>query len=282
MRCKPIVQTVMLFTVALCFFCPEYAKCQNAFEIDLYKKIDSIISIGAIGAQQELYPNDAVQSVMTPAGWGGNGTYVFGGIGGAYPEVYKSNKADLIASIGACTGNPEKAVNVAAGLNMTDVHRFRDFSANFIVSRKLFKGSSISFGGLQLFANKKQSDAPGATFYLAFSHAVQTIRSKTRGCSKLSYTIGIGTGRFLRKSPKDIQAGKGKYGTAVFGALSYEIFQHVNLNAEWSGMNLGFSLGVRPFKNPLFFGVGVTNLTRYSADKPNMVFTIGYPLSLNR
>jgi hypothetical protein len=277
-----MLQTVMLFTVAGCFFCPGEAKSQNAFEAALYKKIDSIIAVEAVGAQQALYPNDAVQSLMTPTGWGGTGTYIFGGIGGAYPEVYKTNKADLITYVGACTGNPGKAVNVAAGINMTDVHRLRDFSANISVSRKLFKGSSISIGGAQLFANKKQSDAPGATFYLAFSHAVQTLQSKTRGCSKLSYTIGIGTGRFLRKSPKDIQTGKGKYGTAVFGTISYEIFQHVNLNAEWSGMNLGFSLGIRPFKNPLFFGVGITNLTRYSADKPNMVFSIGYPLSLSR
>jgi hypothetical protein len=288
MHCKPTVQKVLLCTFAVIFFCHQQAKAQTVFELALKKKLDSLFApmptpppAAVIPGRPELYPNDAMQAIMVPAGWGGYGTYVFGGISGEYPEVYK-NKADLGTAVGICTGNPVKLVNIAASVNMTDVHRFRDFSGNLIISRKLFAGSSISVGGLQLFADKTQSDAPGYTFFVAFSHAVQTIKSKTEGASKLSYTIGVGNGRFLYKSPKDIAAGKGKYGTAVFGSVSYEIFRHANLSAEWNGMNLGFSFGVRPFKSPLSFGVGVANLTSYSSNKPNMVFSIGYPLSLNR
>jgi hypothetical protein len=233
-------------------------------------------------AKPLLYPNDAMQSVMSPTGWGGYGTYIFGGIGGVYPEVYRQNKADLITSVGACTGNSLKAVNVAASLNMTDVHRFRNFSANFIISKSINSANSISAGALQMFANEQQSDAPGSTFYIAYSHAVQNILSRVPGCSKLSYTIGIGTGRFLYKSPKDVEAGRGKYGTAVFGNISYEIFAHTNMCLEWSGMNLGLSIGTRPFKSPLSIGIGVNNLTRYSADKANIVLSVGYPLSIKR
>ena len=285
------MQTVLCFTVCLCFICPKHAKSQTAFEKALTSKVDSLLAPVVKAPTQtepqkkprnELYPNDAMQTVMSPTGWGGFGTYLFGGLGGAYPEVYHSSKPDLITSAGACTGNPIKAVNFAASLNMTDVHRFRNFSGNFILSRMLFRGTSVSIGGLQLFANNNQSDAPGSTYYIAFSHAVQTLLSKTPGCSKLSYTIGIGSGRFLYKSPKDIAAGKGKYGTAVFGSISYELFRHVNVGAEWTGMNLGFSLGIRPFKNALSIGIGAANLTSYSSDKPNMVLSIGYPLSLNR
>jgi hypothetical protein len=255
---------------------------QNAFEYLLEKKLDSLAKAKAIYGSTELVPNDAMKSVMTPTGFGGFGTYVFGGFGGVYPAVY-TNKGDLVSSIGFCVGNSEKFVNFAASTNITKVTSFSDFSANFILSRKLFAGTSVSVGGLQLFAHSIQSDAPGSTFYFAFSHAMQGVKSKSPGYSGLSYTIGIGNGRFLLKSPYDILNGKGKYGTAVFGSISYEIFKRVNINAEWTGMNLGFSTGLRPFKSsPFSIGLGVSDLTRYSSDKPSMMFSVGYPLSLTR
>jgi hypothetical protein len=275
--------------ITLCFF-TQSAFSQNLFEKELKQKIDSFLApIPATPAQVtpqvgqgELNPSDAPAALLTPTGFGGYGTYIFGGIGGAYPEVYRNDKADLITSAGFCVGNPESAVNFAASLNMTDVHRFRDFSGNFILSRKLFAGASIAAGALQMFASHTQSDAPGSTFYMAISHAVQTIPSLTPGCSRLSYTIGLGNGRFYEKSPQDIANGKGKHGTAIFGSVSFEVIRHLSLNAEWTGMNLGFSTGLRPFKSPLSLGIGVANLTRYSSNKANMVFSVGFPLSLNR
>jgi len=188
----------------------------------------------------------------------------------------------LISFGGFCVGDPQKAVNVAFSINLADVHKFRDFSGNFEVSRQIFTGSSISVGGLQLFANSQQSDSPGATFYFAFSHAVQSLPSATDGSSKLTYTIGIGNGRFYDKSPLDINADKGAHGTAIFGSISYELIKRVNFNTEWSGTNLGCSLGIKPFESPLAIGVGVTNLTRYSSNKPNSSFMISYPLSVER
>jgi hypothetical protein len=275
--------------IALCL-CARSAFSQNSFEKELKQQVDSFLAPVPVVAAQEasqienrdLYPSDAPVALLTPTGFGGYGTYIFGGLGGAYPEVYRNNKADLIGSIGFCVGNPESAVNFASSLNLTDVHRFRDFSGNFILSRKLFAGTSISAGALQMFANDKQSDSPGSTFYMAISHAVQTIPSLTPGCSRLSYTIGLGSGRFYEKSPIDIANGKGTHGTAIFGSISFEAIRHVSINAEWTGMNLGFSAGLRPFKSPISFGIGVANLTRYSSDKANMVFSIGLPLSLNR
>jgi hypothetical protein len=274
------LKTVIVSIVIFSWIYPSSVHCQTAFENELLKKIDSLsISLEEL----ELYPNDAPQGIMIPSGWGGYGTYVFGSVGVSYPEVYHSSKADLIASGGFCIGNPEKFVNFAAGLNVTDVSEINNYSANFSISRKIFKGSSISVGGLQLFANPETSDASWPTFYIAFSHSIQTMPSKTPGGSKLTYTIGVGNGRFIKKSPKDIEAGRGKYGTAVFGGISYELLRRLNINAEWTGMNLGLSLGVRPFKNLfLSFGAGITDLTRYSSDKPSGVFFVGYPLSLKR
>jgi len=259
------------------------AFAQTTFEDAMNAKLNALAAVPDKQVKaQMLYPNDAPSGIMAPSGFGGSGTYLFGGIGSTYPELYKNDKADLIAFGGVSVGNPVKAVNVAAGLNMADVHRFQDFSANFTVSRQLSAASSITAGGLALFASKLQSDAPGATFYLAFSHAVQWAPSKTPGCSALSYTVGFGNGRFLHKSPYDVLNGKGKDATGVFGSVTYEIVRHVNVAAEWYGTNLGVSTGIRPFRNPLSIGFGVDNLTSYSGDKASMILTLGYPLTLRR
>lgn len=278
MHCRPIIKAIAFFAIVLFSIFSGAAFCQDAFEKALAKKVDSLLAPVKV---QQLFPDDALQTITTPSGFGGYGTYIFGNMGGVYPQVY-SKKADLIASGGFSVGDPVKAINFAASVNMGDVSQQKDFSYNFSLSKVIFTGSSISVGALQLFSNPHQTDIPGNTYYFAFSHAVQTLPSETAGSSKLTYTIGIGNGRFYLKSYRDIEAHKPEYGTAVFGSISYELIHHVNLDAEWDGNNLGLSLGIRPFKNPLSIGIGAANLTRNSSDQPNMVFTIGYPLSLSR
>jgi len=256
---------------------------QNTFEHAMANKIDSLLKTEVPpDGKLVLYSDYAPLSMMSPTGFGGSGTYVYGGLGGVYPELYTKKKTDLIAFGGLSFGDPVKAVNVAIGLNMADVHKFRDFSTNLNISRQLPGGNSIAVGTFQLFTNAQQSDTKGTTFYLVFSHAVQWAPSKTPGASAFTYSLGIGSGRFLYKSPADTKRGKGKYATAVFANVSYEIIRNVNINTEWYGTNLGISAGVRPFKNPLSVSVGVDNLTKYSGNHASMVCTIGYPLSVKR
>jgi len=263
------------------------AKGQNRFEEALRLKIDSLVSerSARAGLSGVRLPNNSVQSIMTPTGWGGgNSTYVFGVVGGVYPAFYTNpDKADLAAAVGFSTGNSSKTINVSASLNITRVSELQDFSANLVLSRQIFKGSSLSVGALQLFASPSISDAPEASYYIAYSHAAQGIASRTEGYSGLSYTIGFGTGRFLRKSPMDAFMGKGKYGTGFFANVSYEILRQININAEWSGMNLGFSSGVRPIKgSALTFGFGVFNVTKYSGDRVQYMGSLGIPILLNK
>jgi hypothetical protein len=278
-----VIRAAAGFAFAVLFVFAGTAYGQDEFEKALSRKLDSLTA--AVKNEKDytdmLLPNDAPQTLTTPTGFGGYGAYVFGVLGGDYPQVYHTS-ADLIASGGFCVGDPLKAVNFAASLNLTDVHRLRDFSGNFIMSRIIGDGSSISAGALQVFTSKTQSDAPGQTYYVAFSHAVQSLPSETSGCSKLTYTIGIGNGRFYSKSWDDVVAGRGSHGTAVFGSVAYEVFEHVNVSAEWDGVNLAVSTGFRPFEAPFSFELGVANLTRYSGNRPDMIFSVGYPLSLSR
>jgi hypothetical protein len=276
------IRGIIFFGVIFYSVYAGIAFAQNPFEYALQKKTDSLLApVKVKDTRDELLPNDVLQNLTSPSGWGGFGSYIFGGIGGDTPHPYSKNP-DLISFGGFCFGDPRQAVNIAFSINMTDVSKIRDFSGNLVVSRQIFTGSSISAGTLQLFASPHQSDSPGSTFYFAFSHAIQTLPSLTEGSSKLTYTIGIGTGRFYTQSPDDIKAGKSSHGTAIFGSISYELIKSVNFNMEWSGINLGFSLGIKPFDSPLAIGIGITNVTGYSSNKPNTSFVISYPLSLRR
>lgn len=284
---KVTLLSVLMVAVSVFILPAKKSYAQNAFENSLKLKVDSLIAEKEILSFGNiiLLPNNAVQSVMTPSGWGGgNSTYIYVVAGGIYPAEYKDPKTgDLIAAAGLSFGDPQKYVNVSLSVNIGRVSEFRDLSGNFILSKQIFKASSISVGGIQLFANSSVSDAPDATFYVAFSHSVQTIAAKSAGRSALGYTIGVGNGRFLYKSPLDIASGKGKYGTAVFANVSYELFKNMNINAEWSGLNLGFSSGLRPFSNsPLTIGYGIYNITRNSGDRISFIGTLAYPFVLDR
>ncbi|MDQ7949092.1 MAG: hypothetical protein REI78_05420 [Pedobacter sp.] len=278
----------VLAVIALIFTAfPKTGNAQNVFEDKLRVKLDSLRKEKELSffGDITLLPNNAVSSVMTPSGWGGgNTTYIYVVGGGIFPAQYKDpSTGDLIAAAGISFGDPKKWVNVSASINVGRVDDFRDLSGNIILSRQIFKASSIAVGGLQVLASRSVSDAPDPTFYIAFSHAVQSVHSKTGGRSALGYTIGIGTGRFLYKSPLDVQTGKGKYGTGVFANVSYELFKNVNLNAEWSGLNLGISSGIRPFKrSALTFGYGVYNLTKNSGDRISFIGSLAYPFVLDK
>ncbi|WP_199137668.1 hypothetical protein [Pedobacter sp. ASV12] len=268
-------------------WCTSQAFGQTVFEKALSLKMDSLIEEKAVFRSRSSFvlPSNNLQSITTPSGWGGgNATYFFAILGAIYPSFYTvEKKPDMIGAAGISFGNSSRFVNVSASVNVTRVSELRDLSANIVLSRQIFKSCSIAVGGLQLFADPAVSDAPENTYYIAFSHAIRGNRSQETGNAALSYTIGFGTGRFLRKSPNDVAAGKGKYGTGVFANVSYEVVKRLNLNAEWSGLNLGFSLGVRPLKNSaITMGFGVFNLTNYSGDRVTYMSTIGIPIFLDR
>lgn len=239
----------------------------------------------------ELYPNSAGLGMMTPTGWGGVSPMVFGFIGGTFPQVY-SKLNDMIGGAGIGVGNSYKNINVVGVVNIHDASEFNTLSGSIIASRHIGIGTSLSGGALNIFRDTR-TDA-GSSFYLALSHASQRIKSKTEGYSGLSYTIGVGSGRFYDKSPKDISTGKSKHGTAAFANLSYELARNLNVIAEWSGINLGMALGWRPFfsKNsgsvggPALSGpaltLGVADLTRSSGDKPRLILSLSQSFSLSK
>jgi hypothetical protein len=229
--------------------------------------------------QTEIYPNPSSKGMMTPTGWGGSQAFIFGFLGGTFPQAYTS-KPDMVAAAGLGVGNSYKAISVVGVFNILNVSEISTYSGSLIISRHLGRGTSMSIGGLNLLASSR-SDAK-ESYYLAISHASQTIKSKTPGYSAFSYTIGAGSGRFYDKSKKDSLAGRGTHGTAVFANLSYELAKGLNIIGEWSGLNLGFALSFRPsFKLPAI-NIGVADLTRNSGDRARLIISIGQAFSLSK
>lgn len=230
-------------------------------------------------ARGEIYPNMSIKSILTPIAWSSKGVYVFGGIGGSAPQPYR-DYADLAAGGGFGLGNAYKAVSVTAIWNVNNVSRFKDFSASFIANRNIGKGSSVSAGALHLFVEKSRND-PGPSYYVVFSHAVQKSPSRNFMVSWLNYSIGVGNGRFYYKSPKDRAEGKGSYGTAVFGNISYEAFKNFNINLEWTGLNLAIGTAWRPsYKFPAL-AIGVADITSLSGS-PRFIFSLGHAFMLTK
>ena len=202
---------------------------------------------------------------------------MFGGLTGSLPQPYR-DYSDLAAGGGVAFGDSYKLLSIAGIFNVDNVSHFKDFSASLIASRHIGRGSSISAGGLHLFVEKSKTE-PGPSYYIVFSHAVQKSPSRNFLVSWLNYSIGVGSGRFYEKSPKDVAMGKGEHGTALFGNLSYEAFKNFNFNVEWTGLNLAFGTAWRPsYKFPAI-GIGVADITSLSGT-PRFIFSLGHAISL--
>lgn len=216
-----------------------------------------------------LWPNTGGYTIMTPSGWGASNGMVFFGVGRTMPQVY-ANQDDMGAGTGIGIGDPQKNLGVELSVDMNDVSARDNFSYGFKVHRVIYDGTAIAVGGEHLFYDKNKSDA-GNSFYVSVSHAIQGLPSNYDSeQSKLNLSLGVGNGRFSRKSDDDVAAGKGMHGTYVFGAASYEIFEATNFIVEWSGINLnaGISTGLFSLSDniPVNLTLAAGDLTKYSGD----------------
>ncbi|MGF1926264.1 MAG: hypothetical protein ACQUHE_18980, partial [Bacteroidia bacterium] len=72
-RIHNLVTFCFFLVLGVAFLFPKSASSQNIFEAGLRMKMDSLISEkGPTNFDgQVLLPNNSVQSLMTPSGWGG-------------------------------------------------------------------------------------------------------------------------------------------------------------------------------------------------------------------
>ncbi len=253
----------------LCFAFPNHASAGSDPAIS-----ENIVTSTEIQQTKTLWPNRAGKTLTIPSGWGASWGVVFVGAGISDPAAY-SKKGDSAISFGLGVGNSVKNIGIQLSPTIWDVSEFDNLSLSCKVHRYLGNASSLAVGAENLFADKDKTDTE-ESFYIVISHAFQQFHAHEPDHSSLHASIGVGSGRFGEKSPLDIQSGKGKYGTYVFGALSYEVFQSINVIAEWNGLNLNAGISLSPFKEiPIGITLGVADLTKNSGDGARFISSAG-------
>jgi len=221
-------------------------------------------------------PNSNGKSLTTPVAWGASNGVVFLGVGGTSPSPYRT-KTDGAAVLGAGIGDPEKNLGIQLSVVSLDVSAWGEYSASLHVFRDLGNANSIG-AGVENVMLSNGGDA-GKSYYAVYSQGVQAdpFIDKATGNSKLTYSVGVGSGRFGDKTPEDIAHGKGKHGSYVFGNISYEVAQSFNIITDWNGTNLnaGVSKTFRIVNVPIAIVVGAADLTSNSGDGVRLIGAIG-------
>jgi len=245
-------------------------------------------------------PNAAAQTLTIPSVWGAWGNTVFIGAGITDPAPYskrvigknpagklvigpktRSGKEDASASAGFGIGNPVENVGLQVSATINDVSEQDNTSYGIVLHRYIGNATSVAIGGEHLFRDKDESDV-GESYYLALGHAFQGFASDDAKVSKLHGTLGVGNGRFAHKSELDEADKKGESGTAVFGALAYQLFTRTNLILEWNGVNLNAGVGITPFRHfPLALTLGAADLTGNSGDGARFIGAAGLAYQFN-
>jgi len=219
------------------------------------------------------------KTVMTPSGWGGYGNTIFVGGGMALRQVY-ADKPDGAAVFGIGLGNPFRNIGFEISTKMNDLSEQDGFSYFFKIHKYIGKGTSLAFGGDHLFFT---NDSDGiSSYFLSLSHAFQNMPSKIPGLSRMNINIGIGSGKFANKSPRDEAEGKGKTGTYIFGSLAYQLFRNHSFIVEWSGINFNIAVSSKPIRRlPVFLKISLVDLTSYSGDGVRVVIcgVVAYSIS---
>ncbi|MEI6946702.1 hypothetical protein V9K67_05825 [Paraflavisolibacter sp. H34] len=212
--------------------------------------------------------------VLSPTGWGSTESFAFISGGGSPRQLYgtRPNYA-FVAGVGL--GDARKLVSLMGIANFNDASQpGKSMSYSIVASRSLKRWGSISAGALHLFSDTAVSDGMHS-FYFAYSNTFKKLPRLSLDHPRLTFTVGVGSGAFYKRSPADIRQVKSRYGTGLFANLSYELIRRVHLTAEWTGMNLALTGMVRlPEFWPCLFA-GVADLTHYSGDRPTCVFGVG-------
>ena len=226
-------------------------------------------------------PNSAAKSIMTPSGWGAAYGSVYLGAGGARRTPYLSS-ADGIMGIGYGMGDPVLTAGLQIGTTVSDLSGFDNVSFSFKLHRYLTKGTSVAFGAESLFSRNRLADDAGDTFYLVVSHLLQSFGSSRAGIGRVHLSAGAGTGRFAKKSDRDVSEGKGRNGTVAFGSVAIGVAPDVNVILEWTGTNLttGMSTTIHARTIPIALSVGLADLTGYSGDGVRLVGAAAIALDL--
>lgn len=228
-------------------------------------------------------PNAAAHTLTIPSGFGParlvnqtGGPALSVGFGGVSRVPY-TDEPDGGIAFGLSFGNSFDGIGGSLGFSLndlSDIGNSKRVSFGFEFSKYITDGLSIAVGGENLFVQKTDGQA---SYYIVSSWAFDADKGFLPFDGVLS--LGLGSGRFAEKTPRDIAEGKGKNGTILFGALAVEVRDNVNLIADWNGRNLGVGAAFRIPRTGVSVKIGVRDLTNNSGDGPRITGSMGFTLA---
>ncbi len=211
-------------------------------------------------------------TVLSPSGYGAEAGEVFGGMGFQARTRY-THQVDGAVAVGFGMGDATRSLGLETDLISYGTIRSgfaRHVAVSFKVSRMLFEHAGIAAG---IDNAVHSSGIDGSTsIYLAGSNAVYFRQDPAAPFSKLTVTVGAGSGRFhSERTYTDTRNGVG-----VFGSFALRVTRPVSAIADWSGQNLTLALSLVPFARfPLVITPGFTDITRNSGDGARFIVGAG-------
>jgi len=213
----------------------------------------------------------------TPTAYGANWRQAFVGASGII-DLGGAGRTDGSFSIGTGFGNSLSTVGVEVSMSVTSVSS-NDFGDSGSFGLKIHKiipntnGLGLALGWSNALDWGDTQDAP-ETIYGVVSKTF-ALRPGSTNQLPLSASLGVGTGSF--RSTGAIAANDND--PNVFGSLGVVLIPQISLATSWTGSQWNLGMGVAPFRVPLTFTLGFTDITDNTVNGAGFNINAGYSIS---
>lgn len=213
----------------------------------------------------------------TPTGYGANWRQAFVGASGAL-DFGGAGRTDGSFSVGAGFGDSVKSLGAEVSMSVTSVSS-GDFGDSGSFGLKLHKiipntgGLGLALGWSNALDWGDTTDAEETIYGVASK--TFTLRPNNTNRLPLSVSLGMGTGGF--RSTGAIAAGNND--PNLFGSLGVVLIPQISLATSWTGSQWNLGMGVAPFRIPLTFSLGFTDVTENTVSGTGFNINAGYSIS---
>lgn len=213
----------------------------------------------------------------TPTGYGANWRQAFVG-GSGIVDFGGVGRTDGSFSVGAGFGDSVNSLGAEVSMSVTSVSA-GDFGDSGSFGLKLHKiipntgGLGLALGWSNALDWGDTADAPETIYGVASK--TFALRPNNSNRMPLSVSLGMGTGGF--RSTGAIAAGDND--PNIFGSLGVVLIPQISLASSWTGSQWNLGMGVAPFRVPLTFTLGFTDVTENTVSGSGFNINAGYSIS---
>lgn len=213
----------------------------------------------------------------TPTAYGANWRQAFVGASGII-DLGGAGRTDGSFSVGTGFGNSVSTVGVEVSMSVTSVSA-GDFGDSGSFGLKIHKiipntnGLGLALGWSNALDWGDTTNAPETIYGVASK--TFALRPDSTNRLPLSVSLGVGTGSF--RSTGAIAAGDND--PNVFASLGVVVIPQISLASSWTGSQWNLGMGVAPFRVPLTFTLGFTDVTDNTVNGSGFNINAGYSIS---